>query len=118
MENLEESLCYIDVFCRTLVKKIAEDENCPQNITVEPIENFLRRKHITEEHADSNTFSNHLIPLPHAEKPLIDVSEDDNYVRILMKCRCKNQKVTVHTDAGDLKIYTEQCGKLDFLGDK
>lgn len=112
MEDLEEALRNIDVFCRTLVKKIAEDENYTQNITVEPIENLLRKKNIAEEHSDPNPLANHLIPLPNAEKPLIDVFEDDSYVRILMKCRCENQKVTVHTDAGNLRIRTEECGKL------
>lgn len=112
MESLGEALRNIDVFCRTLVKKIAEDENCPENMTVEPIENLLRRKHIVEGHSVSNSLADHLIPLPHAEKPLIDVFEDDSYVRILMKCRCKSGKVIVHTDVGNLKISTEQCGKL------
>jgi len=113
MENLEEALRNIDVFCQTLVKKIAEDENCPQNITVDPIENLLRRKHVIKEHSVSNPLANHLIPLPHAEKPLIDVFEDDKHVKILMQCRCKDQGVTINTDVETLEICTEECEKLN-----
>ena len=113
MEDLEKALRNIDVFCRILVKKIVEGEDCPQKTSLEPIENLLRRKHAIDRHVDSSPLAKHLIPLPDAEKPLIDVFEDDTYVKILMKCHCKNPKVTVHTEAGNLKISTGQCGKLD-----
>jgi len=113
MENLEEALRNIDVFCRTLVKKIVEDENSSPKIVVEPIENLLRRKYIIEQHSESNPLAKHLIPLPHAEKPLIDIFEDDKYVKILMKCRCKDQQVAIHTDTDCLEICTEKCGKLN-----
>lgn len=114
LENLEETLRNIEVFCRTLVKKIAEDENCSQKTVVEPIENLLRRKYIIEQHSESNPLAKHLIPLPHVEKPLIDMFEDDKYVKILIKCRCKNQEVAIHTDTNGLKICTEKCRKLNF----
>lgn len=113
MENLEEALRNIDVFCRTLVKKIVEDENSSPKIVVEPIENLLRRKYIIEQHSESNPLAKHLIPLPHVEKPLIDIFEDDKYVKILMKCRCKDQQVAIHTDTAGLEICTEKCGKLN-----
>lgn len=113
MQNLEEALRNIDIFCRILVKKIVEDEDCSQNIVVEPIENLLRRKCIIEESQESKASSGHLIPLPQAEEPLIDVFEDESYVKIFMQCRCRDQEVAIHTDVGGLEICTKECRKLD-----
>lgn len=112
MENLEEALRNIDIFCRTLVKKIVENEDCSENIAVEPIENLLRRKYIKETD-QATSLAKHLISLPHAEKPLIDVFEDDKYVRILMQCRCEDKKVKTHTDMDGLEICAEECGNLN-----
>lgn len=44
MDDFEEALRNIDVFCRVLVKKLAESEKETEdgNIPVEPIENLLR----------------------------------------------------------------------------
>jgi len=112
MENFEEALRNIDIFCRILVKKIVEDEDCSQNIVVEPIENLLRRRYIREESQESKASSGRLIPLPQAEEPLIDVFEDDDYVKIFLQCRCKDQKVTIHTDVDGLEICTKKCQKL------
>lgn len=113
MEDFEEALRNIDIFCRTLVKKMVEDNNCCQNIVVEPIEKLLRRKYIIEESIESKPLRRCLIPLPHAEEPLIDVFEDENYVKIFLQCRCKDQKVTVYTDVDGLEICTEECQKLN-----
>ena len=113
MEDFEEALRNIDVFCRILVKKIVEDEDCSQDIEVEPIENLLRRKYIIEENQESKNSSGYLIPLPQAEEPLIDVFEDEDYVKIFLQCRCRDQRVTIHTDTDGLEICTDGCGKLD-----
>lgn len=113
MEDFEEALRNIDIFCRILVKKIVEDEDCSQNIEVEPIENLLRRKYIIKENQESKTPSGYLIPLPQAEEPLIDVFEDEDYVKIFLQCRCRDQRVTIHTDTDGLEICADACGKLD-----
>jgi len=113
MEHFEEALRNIDIFCRILVKKIVEDEDCSQDIMVEPIENLLRRKYIIEENLESEPLTRYLIPLPQAEEPLIDVFEDENYVKIFLQCRCKDQKVTIHTDIDSLEICTKECQKLN-----
>jgi len=113
MENFEEALRNIDIFCRILVKKIVEDESCSQNIVVEPIENLLRRKYIIEESLESKPSTTYLIPLTQAEEPLIDVFEDENYVKIFLQCHCKDQKVTIHTDLDGLEICTKECQKLN-----
>ena len=89
-----------------------EDEDCSQNIVVEPIENLLRRKYIIEENQESKPSSGHLIPLPQAEEPLIDVFEDDNYIKIFLQCRCKDQKVTIQPDVDGLEICAKECQKL------
>jgi len=115
MEDFEEALRNIDIFCRILVKKIVEDEDYSQNIMVEPIENLLRRKYIIEESLESKPSTRYLIPLPQAEEPLIDVFEDENYVKILLQCHCRDQKVTIHTDVDGLEICTEECQKLNLL---
>jgi len=110
MEDLEEALRNIDVFCRVLVEKMVEDENeKTRNIAVEPIENLFRRKYVIEEHSNSSPSTNHLIPLPQVEEPLIDIFEDGNYVKVLMQCRCKDQKVTVHSDVDGLEICKKEC---------
>ena len=113
MEDFEEAFRNIDIFCRILVKKIVEDEDCTQNIVVEPIENLLRRKYIIEESQESKTSSGCLIPLPQAEEPLIDVFENEDYVKIFLQCHCRDQKVTIHTDVNGLEICTQECQKLN-----
>ncbi|MCK4434353.1 hypothetical protein KAU92_02595 [Candidatus Bathyarchaeota archaeon] len=112
MEDFEETLRNIDTFCRILVKKIAEEEDCSKNITVEPIENLLRRKYVKEEDLERTPLANHLIPLPKAEEPLVDVFEDDDYVRIFLQYRCKDQKATIHTDVDGLERCTKDRQKL------
>lgn len=113
MENLDEALRNIDIFCRILVKKIVEDKDNPQNIVVEPMEKLLQRKYIVEENPEAGPLAKHLIPLSHVEEPLIDVFEDDKNVKVLMQHRCKDQKVTIHTDVDGLEICTEDCRKLN-----
>jgi len=107
-DDLEEALRNIDIFCKVLVNKMVEDKE-NNDIVVEPIEKLLQRKYIVEEHSASSPLAKHLIPLPQFEDPLIDVFEDDNYVKVLVQCRCKKQKVTVHTDIDGLEICREEC---------
>ncbi|MGQ9530693.1 MAG: hypothetical protein ACUVQW_06760 [Candidatus Bathycorpusculaceae bacterium] len=74
------------------------------------MEKLLYKKYIISEQADSSPVK-HFIPLPQLEEPLIDVFEGENYVRILMQCRCKDQKVTVHTDVDGLEICKKKSHK-------
>ena len=112
MENSEEGLRNIDVFLRTLVKKIAEHDDCYETNKVEPIENLLRKKYIIEKHSKSNASAKNTIPLPQTAEPLVDVFEDDKCVRILMQHRCNNEKVVIHTDADGLEICSKERRKL------
>jgi hypothetical protein len=114
MEDFEEALRNIDVFCRTLVKKIVEDDDSSQRITVEPMENLLRRKYLIEESLGSNPSAKYLIPVPDAEEPLIDMFDGKDYVKIFMQCRCQGKDVEVHTDIdNNIEICIEECRKLN-----
>jgi len=113
MEDLEEALRNIDIFCRTVVKKIVENENSSPNIAVEPIENLLRKKYIIEESLESDPATRYLIPVPEAEEPLIDVFEDENYVKIFLQCRCQGKDVKIHTEVDNVEIRVEECRKLN-----
>lgn len=114
MEDLEEKLQNIDVFCRVLVKKIVENEDEFENDrVVEPIERLLRRKYKVKEQSELSSLAKHLIPLSHVEEPLVDVFEDNERVRVLMKCRCKDQKIIVRTAVDGLEICAKDCRKLD-----
>jgi hypothetical protein len=110
MDNFEEALKNIDVFCRTLVKKMTETEN-EQNdsIAIEPIEKLLLKKNIIEEKTESNPLTKTLIPMAQAEVPLVDIFEDDDHVKVLMQCRCKDQKVTVHPENDGIEICKREC---------
>ena len=107
--DFEEALKNIDVFCRVLAKKLAEADR--DDIKVEPIENLLRKKSEVEKYEESD-LSRTLIPLPHLEEPLVDVVEDESYVKVLIQCRCEEQKVTVNPHADGLEVCTDRCQKI------
>jgi len=107
MDNLEEALRNIDVFCRVLVKKLVDNED--RNIVVEPMERLLYRKNIIGAQVEPNSLPKHLIPLPQAEEPLIDVFEDNDHVKVLMQCRCKDQPVTIQARTDGVEICKKEC---------
>jgi hypothetical protein len=110
LDGFEEALRNIDVFCKVLVNKMLNDPaESGNNITVEPMEKLLLRKYIVDEQSEPRPLAGSLIPLPLAEEPLIDIFEDDNYVKILMQCCYKDQKVTVHTGTNDIEICKKEC---------
>jgi hypothetical protein len=112
MEDFEEALQNIDVFCRVLVKKIIGDESRQNlDVIVEPMEKLLISKYVFEERYGLSPLAKSMIPLPEAEEPLIDVFEDKNYVKILVQCQCKNQKVTFHIDVDGIEVCERKCKK-------
>lgn len=111
IDELEKALQNIDVFCKALVKKIVEDE-VENNIVVEPMENLLKRREIIEP-LEPNPMEKTLIPLPQLDEPLIDVFEDENNVKVLMQCRCKDEAVTIHRKVDGLELCTRECRKLN-----
>jgi hypothetical protein len=115
MDDFEEALRNIDVFCRVLVKKMVESlKDVESDVFVEPMEKLLKRKYVIEEQVEQSPTVKHFIPLPQVEEPLIDVFEDDKYVKVLMQCRCRDQKVTVQRESDGLQICVESvCRKLN-----
>jgi len=119
-DDFEEALRNIDVFCKVLAKKLVESlkeggngESDKEN-PLEPMEKLLKRKYVIEEKFEESPIAKHFIPLPHVEEPLIDVFEDENYVKVLMQCRCRSQRVTVNKFDDCLQICLENtCWKLN-----
>jgi hypothetical protein len=108
MDYFEEALRNIDVFCKVLVDKmIGNEEN--SNVTVEPMEKLLYDKCVMGAETQPNASSGKLIPLPQLDEPLIDVLEESDHVKILMQCRCKDQKVSVQADLDGVKICKKEC---------
>jgi hypothetical protein len=110
MDDLEEALENIDVFCRTLAEKLANKENGKiDDPPFEPIEHLLREKYFSAERTEPISLPRHFIPLPELEKPLIDVFEDENYVKVLMQCHCMNEEATVHPYPDSIEICKKVC---------
>lgn len=118
MDNFEEALRNIDVFCRVLVKKMVESEKASEGgVIVEPMEKLLKRKHIIKEKVESSPKG--FIPLPHIEEPLIDVFEEDNHVKVLMQCRCRSREVSIRKYEDFLQIcLDDECWKLNLPVDR
>lgn len=115
MDNFEEALRNIDVFCKVLIKKMFDNENeTEKNMVIEPMEKLLRKKYVIEERIEKTPEVKHFIPLPHIDEPLIDIFEDDTYVKVLVQCRCREQKITVNKHDDGLQICLEnECWKLN-----
>jgi hypothetical protein len=75
VNNFEEALLNIDVFCKVLVKKMIEEE---PHLKPEPIENLLKRKYLIEGEDYSLE-----------DDVLVDIFEDERQVRILARCSCE-----------------------------
>lgn len=110
MDDFEEALRNIDIFCKALVRKMVDNED-DSNVVLESMEKLLYRKNVDAAQLEPESASpdKHLIPLPQLEDPLIDVFEDDSYVKILMQCRCKDQTITVHPSGDSLQICKKEC---------
>lgn len=112
LDDLTRALENIDVFLKTLVQKMTENE--PENTkTMEPMEKLLRfRDVIADEALEPDSIDKTLIPLPQLDEPLIDVFEDENQIKVLMQCRCNEQNVAVYREADGLKLCTKECQKI------
>jgi hypothetical protein len=45
------------------------------------------------------------------EEPLVDVFDEEDYVRILVQCRCREQQVTFHPCPDGITVCKEECRK-------
>jgi hypothetical protein len=110
MENFEEALRNIDAFCKVLVKKMPHNMAKLENKTiVEPIENPPPIESTANEPLEIDSTNRHFIPLSQIEEPLIDIFEEEDYIKILVQCRCQEQQVTFYTCKDGIKICREEC---------
>ncbi len=45
------------------------------------------------------------------EEPLVDVFDEDDYIRILVQCKCREQQVTFHPCPDGITVCREECHK-------
>ena len=84
MENFE-GLKSIDNFCRVDVRKSGLGNS--KTVTSSPVQNF-------------NSY---------VEEPLIDIFDEEDQVRILVQCRCREQQVTFHPCPDGITVCKEEC---------
>jgi len=109
MGNFEEALRNIDGFCKVLVKKIPKNTAELENKTIaKPIENPLIKSTATET-LETDSSKRLFIPQSQIEEPLIDVFEEEDFLRILVQCRCREQQVTFYVRADGIRICREEC---------
>ncbi|MDH7563448.1 MAG: hypothetical protein QHH24_00990 [Candidatus Bathyarchaeota archaeon] len=110
MGSFEEALKNIDVFCKALAKKITEnDKGIESDLPIEPVEKLLRQRYVAEIKEELSPPKPPLIPLPQLEQPLIDVFEDEYSYKVLLQCRCRDEKVMIHTDVDSVEICKREC---------
>ena len=110
MDDFEEALCNVDVFCKILAKKISAGETeSAGNASLESMEKLLYRKNVLSEKADVSSPVRRFIPLPHLEEPLIDIVEEDGRVKILMQERCADRTISVQAEADGIEICRREC---------
>jgi hypothetical protein len=110
LADFEEALQEINAFCKVIVKKMPESTADPKNETyIEPTENPPLKKSPANETLETDFSNVHFSPLPQAEEPLIDVFEEEDYIRVLVQCRCREQQVTFHVCTDGIKICREDC---------
>ncbi|HLC00325.1 MAG TPA: hypothetical protein VJL33_03315 [Candidatus Bathyarchaeia archaeon] len=96
MENFE-ALQSIDNFCKVLVKKTTIDTPKASNrIEVEPLKSIFALSNIVQ---------------PEIEEPLVDVFDEEDHIRILVQCRCREQQVTFHPSTDGITICREERRK-------
>ncbi len=110
MDDFEEALHNIDVFCKVLVNKITSEENqVNSSMYIEPMEKLLYKKNILGEKLENGGSIRRFIPLPHLEDPLVDIVEEGDRFKVLMQEHCTDTKVTVNTDTSGIEICRKEC---------
>ena len=108
MENFE-ALENIDNFCRVLIKKTATDEfetgSKRENV---PSDRAVLRRNPLNRRLESSSIG-YIMQPRFEEDPLIDVFDEEDHVRILVQCRCREQQVTFHPSKDGITICREDC---------
>jgi len=105
MENFE-ALQNMDGFCRVNVKKTPENDS---RSSKQPSDELLFHQRILNGHQSAISPKGGFITLPTAEDPLVDVIDEEDHIRILVQCRCREQQVTFHPSPDGLRICREEC---------
>ncbi len=111
MENFE-ALQTIDNFCKVLVKKTTENNAEKDNKEeTEPSAEavFEKTKWYRPLREASSATSN--IVQSEVEEPLVDFFDEEDHIRILVQCRCREQQVTFHPSTDGITICREECQK-------
>src|SRR3972149_3110596 len=108
MDNFE-ALRNIDDFCKVLVKKPNPDTSETGNRReLEPDKAVFEREYLN---GRSEANSSMGIMQPELEEPLIDVFDEEDHIRILVQCRCREQQVTFHPCTDGITVCREECHK-------
>jgi HSP20 family molecular chaperone IbpA len=97
--NIEETLSNIEVFCRVLIKKIFEEEE--SHLKPSLIKNLVRRKYTIEVYEDQLKMG-----------PLVDVFEDEKYIKILVQYLCRDKEVSFCMNEGCTEIWIGREQKI------
>ena len=104
-----EFLQNIDSFCKVRIEKMPSNVDEPNNSDTEFIQEQPQINRAINEPLAINFPNTHLIPLPQIEEPLIDIFEEEDYVRILVQCNCREQDVTFYVCADGIRICRQEC---------
>jgi hypothetical protein len=119
LESFEEALRDIDSFCKVTVKKTAQNLPEADDTTSGKLvaEKSASAKNNVPEHFQAGLVNENITMLPDVEEPLIDIFDEEDHVRILVQCRCREQEVTFHTCADGIRVCREEC-QMDAYGTK
>ncbi len=103
MENFE-ALKDIDSFCKVVVKKTVKLKDGAKQESVSSEKVFL------DDQCGTNSSMGYTLQ-PGFEEPLVDVFDEQDHIRILVQCRCREQQVTFHPSEDGITICREECHK-------
>jgi hypothetical protein len=110
MDNFE-ALQTIDNFCKVLVKKTtvekAEKGNRKEN---KPLGQTSFEKTQWYRPLETSSAIGNIVQ-PESEEPLVDVFDEEDHIRILVQCRCREQQVTFHPSIDGITVCREECRK-------
>lgn len=106
MERFEE-LKNIDNFCKVLVKTSDKSETGRNRGFKRSDERVLEDNFLYRPSDASSGMSDNL--RSEIEEPLVDIFDEEDYVRILVQCRCREQQVTFHPSLDGITVCKEEC---------
>lgn len=102
MESFD-ALQSIDNFCKVLVKKTPAGKSEKRSSEAAAFPK-TRWENVLEPNSAMGDDLQEAI-----EEPFVDVFDEEDYVRILVQCRCREQEVTFHPNADGITICREEC---------